>query len=124
MILIQNYGLESILHPGNDLLGLVGQCPENSIKKLAFRTFLLGYGFGHCNNFITGSVYFWQFRHVGAANPVIAYALSNAAPVVAMLWGIFVWKELKDADRETNQFLETMFTFYIIGLVLITLSNV
>jgi glucose uptake protein len=65
-----------------------------------------------------------SFMAVGAANPAIAYALSNAAPVVAMLWGIFVWKEFKDADRKTNKFLVTMFTFYIIGLVLITISNI
>ena len=65
-----------------------------------------------------------SFMAVGAANPAIAYALSNAAPVVAMLWGIFVWKEFKDADKKTNQLLVTMFSFYVIGLVLITISNV
>jgi glucose uptake protein len=65
-----------------------------------------------------------SFMAVGAANPAIAYALSNAAPVVAMLWGIFVWKEFKDADQKTKKFLLTMFTFYIIGLVLITFSNI
>ena len=65
-----------------------------------------------------------SFMAVGAANPAIAYALSNAAPVVAMLWGIFVWKEFKDADPKTNRLLVTMFSFYIIGLVLITFSNI
>jgi glucose uptake protein len=65
-----------------------------------------------------------SFMAVGAANPAIAYALSNAAPVVAMLWGIFVWKEFKDADKNTNRLLVTMFSFYIIGLVLITFSNI
>jgi len=65
-----------------------------------------------------------SFMAVGAANPAIAYALSNAAPIVAMLWGIFVWKEFKDADNKTNKLLITMFSFYIIGLVLITFSNI
>ncbi len=65
-----------------------------------------------------------SFMAVGAANPAIAYALSNAAPVVAMLWGIFVWKEFKDADSVTNKLLVTMFSFYIIGLLLITFSNI
>jgi transketolase N-terminal domain/subunit len=32
----------------------------------------------------------------------IAYALSNAAPVVAILWGVLVWKEFKGAP-ERNQ---------------------
>ncbi len=65
-----------------------------------------------------------SFMAVGAANPAIAYALSNAAPVVAMLWGIFVWKEFKDADTFTIKLLATMFSFYIIGLLLITFSNI
>ncbi len=65
-----------------------------------------------------------SFMAVGAANPAIAYALSNAAPVVAMIWGIFVWKEFKDADSTTNKLLVTMFSFYIIGLQLITVSNI
>ncbi len=65
-----------------------------------------------------------SFMAVGAANPAIAYALSNAAPVVAMLWGIFVWKEFKDADKVVIKLLITMFSFYIIGLVLITFSNI
>lgn len=65
-----------------------------------------------------------SFMAVGAANPAIAYALSNAAPVVAMIWGIFVWKEFKDADSTTNKLLVTMFSFYIIGLILITVSNI
>jgi len=65
-----------------------------------------------------------SFMAVGAANPAIAYALSNAAPVVAMIWGIFVWKEFKDADSTTTKLLVTMFSFYIIGLVLITVSNI
>ena len=32
----------------------------------------------------------------------IAYALSNAAPVVAILWGVFIWKEFKGAPQGTN----------------------
>lgn len=53
----------------------------------------------------------------------IAYALSNAAPVVAILWGVLVWKEFKGAPKGTNSLLATMFVLFMIGLVLITLSN-
>jgi len=65
----------------------------------------------------------FSYMAVGAANPAIAYALSNAAPVVAILWGLFVWKEFKDAPQGTNRILSVMFISYIGGLVLITLSN-
>ncbi len=64
-----------------------------------------------------------SFMAVGAANPAIAYALSNAAPVAAILWGVFIWKEFKGAPKGTNNLLLIMFILYIVGLVLITLSN-
>jgi glucose uptake protein len=53
----------------------------------------------------------------------VAYALSNAAPVVAILWGVLIWKEFKDAPRGTNTILAIMWILFIIGLVLITMSN-
>lgn len=64
-----------------------------------------------------------SFMGAGAANPAIAYALSNAAPVVAMIWGVFVWKEFKGAPKGTNSLISAMFILFIAGLVCITLSN-
>ncbi len=64
-----------------------------------------------------------SFMAAGAASPAISYALSNAAPVVAILWGVFVWKEFKNAPKGTSGLLVTMFGLYLIGLVLITWSN-
>jgi glucose uptake protein len=64
-----------------------------------------------------------SFMSVGAASPAISYGLSNAAPVVAALWGIFLWKEFKDAPEGTNTILSLMFVCYIIGLVLIVYSR-
>lgn len=64
-----------------------------------------------------------SFMSVGAASPAISYGLSNSAPVVAALWGIFVWKEFKDAPKGTNLLLSLMFFFYLIGLALIVYSR-
>lgn len=64
-----------------------------------------------------------SFMGAGSANPAVAYALSNAAPVVAVLWGFFVWKEFKGASRATLSLLATMFVLFVVGLVIITLSN-
>ena len=64
-----------------------------------------------------------SFMSVGAASPAISYGLSNAAPVVAALWGIFIWKEFKDAPKGTNLLLTLMFAFYLIGLILIVYSR-
>lgn len=65
----------------------------------------------------------FSYMAVGAANPAIAYALSNAAPVVAIIWGVLVWKEFKGAPKGTGKVLVTMFIAYIAGLLLITISN-
>lgn len=70
---------------------------------------------------MTGMIF--SYMAVGAANPAIAYALSNAAPVVAILWGVLIWKEFRDAPKGTNTLLYIMFIAYIIGLILITISN-
>jgi glucose uptake protein len=64
-----------------------------------------------------------SFMSVSAASPAISYGLSNSAPVVAALWGIFVWKEFKDAPKGTNLLLSLMFFFYLIGLALIVYSR-
>jgi glucose uptake protein len=64
-----------------------------------------------------------SFMSVNAASPAISYGLSNSAPVVAAIWGIFVWKEFKDAPKGTNTLLAMMFLFYLIGLGLIVYSR-
>lgn len=64
-----------------------------------------------------------SFMAAGASNPAISYALSNGAPLVAMFWGVFIWKEFKDAPKGTNKLLTAMFLLFILGLALITWSN-
>jgi glucose uptake protein len=64
-----------------------------------------------------------SFIAVGAAGPAVSYALSNAAPVVAILWGVLVWHEFANAPRGTNRILVTMFLCYLVGLALITWSR-
>ena len=56
---------------------------------------------GMLGGFIWMSGMVVSFMGAGSANPAIAYALSNAAPVVAMIWGFFVWKEFKGAPKGT-----------------------
>jgi len=65
-----------------------------------------------------------SFMAVGSASPAISYGLSNSAPVVAALWGIFVWKEFRDAPRGTDRLLWLMFLGYLIGLGLIVYARI
>jgi glucose uptake protein len=65
-----------------------------------------------------------SFMSVGSASPAISYGLSNSAPVVAALWGIFVWKEFRDAPKGTNTLLFLMFLCYLVGLALIVYARI
>ena len=73
---------------------------------------------GMLGGFIWMSGMVVSFMGAGSANPAIAYALSNAAPVVAMIWGFFVWKEFKGAPKGTVPMIATMFVLFVVGLVL------
>jgi glucose uptake protein len=64
-----------------------------------------------------------SFIAVGAAGPAVSYALSNAAPVAAILWGVLVWKEFAHAPRGTGRLLGLMFICFLAGLALITYSR-
>ncbi len=55
----------------------------------------------------------------GAAGPSISYGLGQGATMVAVFWGVFIWKEFKEAPAGTNKLLTLMFAFYLIGLALI-----
>lgn len=59
----------------------------------------------------------------GKAGAAISYALGQGAPMVAALWGIFVWKEFKGAPRAVNLLLTLMFIFFLSGLGAIILSG-
>ncbi len=84
------------------------------------RTHLIGV----LGGFIWASGMVVSFMAVGAGDPAVSYALSNAAPVVAILWGVFVWKEFQGAPEGTNRILTIMFVLYLIGLGVITASKV
>lgn len=66
----------------------------------------------------------FSFMAVKAAGPAISYGLSLAAPLVAAIWGVFVWKEFRGAPKGTNTLLAAMFVFYILSLVLITAAKI
>ncbi len=89
------------------------------IKKGDLKTHLIGM----LGGFIWMSGMVISFMATGAGNPAVNYALSNASPVVAMFWGVFIWKEFKDAPKGTNRLVAAMFTSFVIALVVIALSN-
>lgn len=59
----------------------------------------------------------------GKAGAAISYALGQGAPMIAALWGVFVWHESKGADKKTQALIAAMFAFFIIGLALIVVAG-
>lgn len=55
----------------------------------------------------------------GKAGAAISYGLGQGATVVAAIWGIFIWKEFKNAPSGTNAILNVMLFLYIAGIALI-----
>lgn len=59
----------------------------------------------------------------GKAGAAISYALGQGAPMIAAIWGVFIWKEFKGADKKTNLLLLAMFILFILGLAWIIASG-
>jgi glucose uptake protein len=55
----------------------------------------------------------------GKAGPAISYGLGQGATLVAALWGVFIWKEFRNAPKSVNTLIALMFLFFVLGLSLI-----
>ncbi len=65
----------------------------------------------------------FSYIAAGKAGAAISYALGQGAPMIAAIWGVFIWKEFKGADRKTDALLAVMFLFFIAGLGAIIVSG-
>jgi glucose uptake protein len=57
------------------------------------------------------------------AGPAISYGLGQGATIVAAIWGIYIWKEFKNAPKGVSSILNIMLLCYIVGLALIILAR-
>ena len=60
----------------------------------------------------------------GKAGFAISYGLGQGATLIAAIWGVFIWKEFKDAPSGTNKLISFMFLSFIIGLACIILAKI
>ncbi len=67
------------------------------------------WGLGTVFNFVAASL-------VGVA---ISYAIGQASPMIAALWGVLVWHEFRGANTRARVYLAGMFASYVLALVLI-----
>ena len=54
----------------------------------------------------------------------ISYGLGQGATLVAGVWGVFIWKEFREAPPGTNRLLALMFAGYVLGLALVIVARI
>ena len=59
----------------------------------------------------------------GKAGAAVSYALGQGAPMIAAIWGVFIWKEFKGASKGVYALLGVMFLFFVAGLAFIIVSG-
>lgn len=65
----------------------------------------------------------FSYIAAGKAGAAVSYALGQGAPMIAAVWGVFIWREFKGADSVVSVLLALMFLLFIGGLGLIILSG-
>ncbi len=67
----------------------------------------------------TGTVFNLVIAYQPDFSVAIAYTLGQCAPMVAAIWGIFVWKEFKNAPSRVHLCLIGMFALFITGILFV-----
>jgi glucose uptake protein len=72
--------------------------------------------------------FFWglgttfTFVPMAMVGTALAYAIGQSNPLVAALWGVFVWREFRGAPTRSKVLVALMFVLYLAGLLLIASS--
>jgi len=59
----------------------------------------------------------------GTAGAAVSYALGQGAPMIAAIWGVFIWKEFKGAGKDVYALLALMFGLFIAGLACVVIAG-
>jgi glucose uptake protein len=59
----------------------------------------------------------------GQAGAAVSYGLGQGATLVSAFWGVFVWKEFRNAPKSTGMYLFLMFLLFIAGIALIIMAG-
>ncbi len=96
-------------------------------KPVGYGEYFRGSFATHLTGVLGGAVWClgtaFSYIAAGKAGAAISYALGQGAPMIAAIWGVWIWKEFRGADRKTDMLLAVMFLLFIAGLGLIILSG-
>src|SRR5260221_448555 len=74
---------------------------------------------GIAGGFVGGTGTGFTFVAASFVGVAISYAIGQAAPMVAAIWGVGVWKELKGAPANAWVYLGLMFACYVAALAVL-----
>jgi glucose uptake protein len=78
---------------------------------------------GILGGMIWGVGMMFNFIASGQAGFAISYGLGQCGTMVAALWGVFIWREFREAPAGTNKWITLMFVFYMAGILAIILAR-
>ncbi|MDD3036949.1 GRP family sugar transporter [Bacteroides sp.] len=96
-------------------------------KPVTYKEYFAGKASTHLVGILGGCI--WglgtalSYIAAGKAGAAISYALGQGAPMIAALWGVFIWKEFSGSSKKIDLLLTIMFILFILGLILIILSG-
>lgn len=92
-------------------------------KPVSFPDFFAAVPGGHLLGLLGGAIWslgtVFSFVAASFAGVAISYAIGQAAPMVAALWGVIVWKEFAGAGDRTKAYLALMFAAYVAALAVL-----
>lgn len=94
---------------------------------VSFGDYFKGTGKSHLMGILGGSIWCigmsFSILASDKAGAAISYGLGQGATIIAAIWGIFIWKEFKDAPKGTSTLLNIMLLCYLVGLGMIILAR-
>jgi glucose uptake protein len=94
---------------------------------VSFRDYFKGTRKSHLMGILGGSIWCvgmsFSILASDKAGAAISYGLGQGATIIAAIWGIFIWKEFKDAPKGTSTLLNIMLICYLVGLGMIIMAR-
>lgn len=96
-------------------------------EPVSYSEYFKGNGKTHLVGMLGGAIWclgtVLNYICAGTAGAAVSYALGQGAPMVAAIWGVFIWKEFKGAKKGVYGLLAAMFCLFVAGLALIIISG-
>lgn len=96
-------------------------------EPVSYKEYLKGNFKTHLVGMLGGAIWClgtaFSYIASGKAGAAVSYALGQGAPMIAAIWGVFIWKEFKGATKGIYALLGLMFCLFVAGLGFIIVSG-